>query len=199
MGAGSYIDGPLQMEQTKKGDNYISIKAKIYKGNIYKIKAVAKQNITHTVVLKAHMIADKKSNGHQWEYFSECALICLDNDIDHLYLHHERNAIYNIGSWIKGASDPIHAEQSFWNFDFKAGVSEKLFSKRGGLMNYAYVDFADGVRMQYRHLTDQKNNYLDGELVNTEYKYNNFLVYYYEVVGDNDVGGLQSYGNWKNV
>ena len=199
IGAGSYIDGPLQMEQTKNGDNYISIKAKIYKGNIYKIKAVAKQNITHTVVLKAHMVSDKNSNGHQWEYFSECALICLDNDIDHLYLHHERNAIYNIGSWIKGASDPIHAEQSFWNFDFKAGVSEKLFRVREGLMNYAYVDFADGVRMQYRYLTDQKNNYLDGELVNTEYKYVDFLDYRYAPTDYNEPGGLQSYGNWKNV
>lgn len=198
IGAGSYVDGPLEMEQSKSGNKYISLKARVYNGNIYKIKAINKKSITHTVVIKGHMVADKKSNGHQWEYFSELALVCLDGDTNHLYLHHERNAIYNIGSVKAGSSTPTHAEQSFWNFDFKAGSSPELWSCRCGRMNYGYVDFADNVRLQYRPLTNFSNNYLAEELINTEYKYNNF----FEKTTDMDVGmsgGLQSYGNWKNV
>lgn len=198
IGAGSYVDGPLEMEQSKSGNKYISLKARIYNGNIYKIKAINKKSITHTVVIKGHMVADKKSNGHQWEYFSELALVCLDGDTNHLYLHHERNAIYNIGSVKAGSSIPTHAEQSFWNFDFKAGSSPELWSCRCGRMNYGYVDFADNVRLQYRPLTNFSNNYLAEELINTEYKYNNF----FEKTTDMDVGmsgGLQSYANVNNV
>lgn len=198
IGAGSYVDGPLEMEQSKSGNKYISLKARVYNGNIYKIKAINKKSITHTVVIKGHMVADKKSNGHQWEYFSELALVCLDGDTNHLYLHHERNAIYNIGSVKAGSSTPTHAEQSFWNFDFKAGSSPELWSCRCGRMNYGYVDFADNVRLQYRPLTNFSNNYLAEELINTEYKYNNF----FEKTPDMDVGmsgGLQSYANVKNV
>ena len=198
IGAGSYADGPLEIEQSKSGSKYISLKARVYNGNIYKIKAINKKSITHTVVIKGHMVADKKSNGHQWEYFSELALVCLDGDTNHLYLHHERNAIYNIGTVKAGSSTPTHAEQSFWNFDFKAGSSPELWSCRCGRMNYGYVDFADNVRLQYRPITNFSNNYLAEELINTEYKYNNF----FEKTTDMDVGmsgGLQSYGNWKNV
>lgn len=197
IGAGSYVDGPLEMEQSKSGNKYISLKARVYNGNIYKIKAINKKSITHTVVIKGHMVADKKSNGHQWEYFSELALVCLDGDTNHLYLHHERNAIYNIGSVKAGSSIPTHAEQSFWNFDFKAGSSPELWSCRCGRMNYGYVDFADNVRLQYRPLTNFSNNYLAEELINTEYKYNNF----FEKTTDMDVGmsgGLQSYANVNN-
>lgn len=198
IGAGSYVDGPLEMEQSKSGNKYISLKARVYNGNIYKIKAVNKKSITHTVVIKGHMVADKKSNGHQWEYFSELALVCLDGDTNHLYLHHERNAIYNIGTVKAGSSTPTHAEQSFWNFDFKAGSSPELWSCRCGRMNYGYVDFADNVRLQYRPITNFSNNYLAEELINTEYKYNNF----FEKTTDMDVGmsgGLQSYANVNNV
>lgn len=197
IGAGSYVDGPLEMEQSKSGNKYISLKARVYNGNIYKIKAINKKSITHTVVIKGHMVADKKSNGHQWEYFSELALVCLDGDTNHLYLHHERNAIYNIGSVKAGSSTPTHAEQSFWNFDFKAGSSPELWSCRCGRMNYGYVDFADNVRLQYRPLTNFSNNYLAEELINTEYKYNNF----FEKTTDMDAGmsgGLQSYANVDN-
>lgn len=198
IGAGSYVDGPLEMEQSKSGNKYISLKARVYNGNIYKIKAINKKSITHTVVIKGHMVADKKSNGHQWEYFSELVLVCLDGDTNHLYLHHERNAIYNIGTVKAGSSTPTHAEQSFWNFDFKAGSSPELWSCRCGRMNYGYVDFADNVRLQYRPLTNFSNNYLAEELINTEYKYNNF----FEKTPDMDVGmsgGLQSYANVNNV
>lgn len=198
IGAGSYVDGPLEMEQSKSGNKYISLKARVYNGNIYKIKATNKKSITHTVVIKGHMVADKKSNGHQWEYFSELALVCLDGDTNHLYLHHERNAIYNIGTVKAGSSIPTHAEQSFWNFDFKQGSSPDLWSCRCGRMNYGYVDFADNVRLQYRPLTNFSNNYLAEELINTEYKYNNF----FEKTTDMDVGmsgGLQSYANVNNV
>lgn len=198
IGAGSYVDGPLEMEQSKSGNKYISLKARVYNGNIYKIKATNKKSITHTVVIKGHMVADKKSNGNQWEYFSELALVCLDGDTNHLYLHHERNAIYNIGTVKAGSSIPTHAEQSFWNFDFKQGSSPDLWSCRCGRMNYGYVDFADNVRLQYRPLTNFSNNYLAEELINTEYKYNNF----FEKTTDMDVGmsgGLQSYANVNNV
>lgn len=198
IGAGSYVDGPLEMEQSKSGSKYISLKARVYSGNIYKIKAVNKKSITHTVVIKGHMVADKKSNGHQWEYFSELALVCLDGDTNHLYLHHERNAIYNIGSVKTGSSTPTHAEQSFWNFDFKQGSSPELWSCRKGKMNYGYVDFADNVRLQYRPLTNFSNNYLAEELINTEYKYNNFFENQRKDMDASMSGGLQSYANVNN-
>lgn len=199
VGAGSYVDGPLEMEQSKSGNKYISLKARVYNGNIYKIKAVNKKSITHTVVIKGHMVADKKSNGHQWEYFSELALVCLDGDTNHLYLHHERNAIYNIGTVKAGSSTPTHAEQSFWNFDFKQGSSPDLWSCRKGRMNYCYVDFADGVRLQYRPITNYKDNYLSGELVNTEYEYANYFMPTYSDMDAGMSGGLQSYANVNNV
>lgn len=198
IGAGSYVDGPLEMEQSKSGNKYISLKARVYNGNIYKIKAINKKSITHTVVIKGHMVADKKSNGHQWEYFSELALVCLDGDTNHLYLHHERNAIYNIGSVKTGSSTPTHAEQSFWNFDFKQGSSPELWSCRKGKMNYGYVDFADNVRLQYRPLTNFSNNYLTDELINTEYKYNNFFENQMVDMDASMSGGLQSYANVDN-
>lgn len=198
VGAGSYVDGPLEMEQSKSGNKYISLKARVYNGNIYKIKAINKKSITHTVVIKGHMVADKKSNGNQWEYFSELTLVCLDSDTKHLYLHHERNAIYNIGTVRAGSSTPIHAEQSFWNFDFKAGSSPDLWSCRKGSMNYGYVDFADGVRLQYRPITNQKDNYLSGELVNTEYEYANYFIPTYSDMDVSMSGGLQSYANVNN-
>lgn len=198
IGAGSYVDGPLEMEQSKSGNKYISLKARVYNGNIYKIKAVNKKSITHTVVIKGHMVADKKSNGHQWEYFSELVLVCLNGDTNHLYLHHERNAIYNIGTVKAGSSTPTHAEQSFWNFDFKQGSSPDLWSCRKGRMNYGYVDFADGVRLQYRPLTNYKDNYLSGELVNTEYEYANYFIPTYSDMDAGMSGGLQSYANVDN-
>lgn len=199
VGAGSYVDGPLEMEQSKSGNKYISLKARVYNGNIYKIKAINKKSITHTVVIKGHMVADKKSNGHQWEYFSELVLVCLDSDTNHLYLHHERNAIYNIGTVKAGSSTPTHAEQSFWNFDFKQGSSPDLWSCRKGSMNYGYVDFADNVRLQYRPITNYKDNYLSGELVNTEYEYANYFIPTYSDMDVGMSGGLQSYANVKNV
>ena len=199
IGAGSYVDGPLEMEQSKSGNKYISLKARVYNGNIYKIKAINKKSITHTVVIKGHMVADKKSNGHQWEYFSELALVCLNGDTNHLYLHHERNTIYNIGTVRAGSSTPTHAEQSFWNFDFKQGSSPDLWSCRKGRMNYGYVDFADGVRLQYRPLTNYKDNYLSGELVNTEYEYANYFIPTYSDMDVGMSGGLQSYANVNNV
>lgn len=198
IGAGSYVDGPLEMEQSKSGNKYISLKARVYNGNIYKIKAVNKKSITHTVVIKGHMVADKKSNGHQWEYFSELVLVCLNGDTNHLYLHHERNTIYNIGTVKAGSSTPTHAEQSFWNFDFKQGSSPDLWSCRKGRMNYGYVDFADGVRLQYRPLTNYKDNYLSGELVNTEYEYANYFIPTYSDMDAGMSGGLQSYANVDN-
>lgn len=198
IGAGSYVDGPLEMEQSKSGNKYISLKARVYNGNIYKIKAINKKSITHTVVIKGHMVADKKSNGHQWEYFSELVLVCLNGDTNHLYLHHERNAIYNIGTVKAGSSTPTHAEQSFWNFDFKQGSSPDLWSCRKGRMNYGYVDFADGVRLQYRPITNNKDNYLSGELVNTEYEYANYFIPTYSDMDAGMSGGLQSYANVDN-
>lgn len=198
VGAGSYVDGPLEMEQSKSGNKYISLKARVYNGNIYKIKAINKKSITHTVVIKGHMVADKKSNGHQWEYFSELVLVCLNGDTNHLYLHHERNTIYNIGTVKAGSSTPTHAEQSFWNFDFKQGSSPDLWSCRKGSMNYGYVDFADGVRLQYRPITNYKDNYLSGELVNTEYEYANYFIPTYSDMDVSMSGGLQSYANVDN-
>lgn len=200
VGAGTYSDGELKLTQGNNGRDWIEIRARVYNGNIYKVKAFDKHTITSTVVLKSHMLAERTSSGHQWEYFSELALVALDGDNEHLYLHHERNAIYNVGSVQLGKSDPTHIEQSIWNFDFKSGHS-KMFSNRSGRRNYAFIDFADGVKIQYRPLTEEpKENMLSGELINTEYKYNNYYTYSTEE-GDfsaSEIGGLQSYGNVKN-
>lgn len=185
---------PMQLPaQSKNRKDYISIKATIYQGNLYKIKCFEEERISHTVVLKSHMIT--KDN---WEYFSELALVCLNNDTDHLYLHHERNAIYNKNLYRLGSSDILHAEQSYWNFDYHKDISVR-FNNRAGRLNYCYADLADGVRIQIRPGAYGKENVLEDNVINTEYKWDDF---YYEAPTDADKnfwGGLQSYGNYKRL
>lgn len=185
---------PMQLlPQSKNRKDYISIKARIYDGNYYKIKCFEEERISHTVVIKSHMVT--KDN---WEYFSELALVCLNNDTDHLYLHHERNAIYNKNPYQAGTSEILHAEQAYWNFDYHKDTSVR-FSNRAGRLNYCYADLADGVRIQIRPGAYGKENVLEGSVINTEYKWDDF---YHVVPTDADKnfwGGLQSYGNYKNL
>lgn len=189
----SNLTVPMKLaSQSKSRRDYISIKARIYDGNYYKIKCFEEERISHTVVIKSHMIT--KDN---WEYFSELALVCLNNDIDHLYLHHERNAIYNKNIYQTGTSDILHAEQSYWNFDYHKDISVR-FNNRAGRLNYCYADLADGVRIQIRPGAYGKENVLEDSVINTEYKWDDF---YYAAPADADKnfwGGLQSYGNVKN-
>ncbi len=189
----SNLTVPMKLaSQSKSRRDYISIKARIYDGNYYKIKCFEEERISHTVVLKSHMIT--RDN---WEYFSELALVCLDNDTDHLYLHHERNAIYNKNPYQAGTSAILHAEQSYWNFDYHKDISVR-FSNRAGRLNYCYADLADGVRIQIRPGAYGKENVLEDSVINTEYKWDDF---YHVVPADADKnfwGGLQSYGNVKN-
>lgn len=189
----SNLTVPMQLaSQSKSRRDYISIKARIYDGNYYKIKCFEEERISHTVLIKSHMIT--KDN---WEYFSELALVCLNNDIDHLYLHHERNAIYNKNAYNAGTSDILHAEQSYWNFDYHKDISVR-FNNRAGRLNYCYADLADGVRIQIRPGAYGKENVLEDNVINTEYKWDDF---YYAAPADADKnfwGGLQSYGNVKN-
>lgn len=189
----SNLTVPMKLaSQSKSRRDYISIKARIYDGNYYKIKCFEEERISHTVVIKSHMIT--KDN---WEYFSELALVCLNNDIDHLYLHHERNAIYNKNPYNTGTSDILHAEQSYWNFDYHKDISVR-FNNRAGRLNYCYADLADGVRIQIRPGAYGKENVLEDSVINTEYKWDDF---YHAAPADADKnfwGGLQSYGNVKN-
>ena len=189
----SNLTVPMKLaSQSKSRRDYISIKARIYDGNYYKIKCFEEERISHTVVLKAHMVT--RDN---WEYFSELALVCLNNDIDHLYLHHERNAIYNKNTYQTGTSEILHAEQSYWNFDYHKDISVR-FNNRAGRLNYCYADLADGVRIQIRPGAYGKENILEDSVINTEYKWDDF---YHAAPADADKnfwGGLQSYGNVKN-
>lgn len=189
----SNLTVPMKLaSQSKSRRDYISIKARIYDGNYYKIKCFEEERISHTVVLKSHMIT--RDN---WEYFSELALVCLNNDIDHLYLHHERNAIYNKNPYNTGTSEILHAEQSYWNFDYHKDISVR-FSNRAGRLNYCYADLADGVRIQIRPGAYGKENVLEDSVINTEYQWDDF---YHAAPADADKnfwGGLQSYGNVKN-
>ena len=190
----SNLTVPMKLaSQSKSRRDYISIKARIYDGNYYKIKCFEEERISHTVVLKSHMIT--KDN---WEYFSELALVCLNNDIDHLYLHHERNAIYNKNTYQTGTSEILHAEQSYWNFDYHKDISVR-FNNRAGRLNYCYADLADGVRIQIRPGSYGKENVLEDSVINTEYQWDDF---YHAAPADADKnfwGGLQSYGNVKNL
>lgn len=173
---------------TPKKDTYESIKANVYNGNIYKIKAFDGHKITKTIVLKCHFIADNK-----WEYFGWLNLVVLDGSNNNLYLHSERNAIYYLGSYKENSGQLLHAEQAIYNYDYKVGHSKMFTQDRRGRVAYYYMDFADGVRLQCRPITGKKDNVLDNELINTEYKYNNFIIIDQPPMHGGLGGGVDSY------
>lgn len=173
---------------TPKKDTYESIKANVYNGNIYKIKAFDGHKITKTIVLKCHFIADNK-----WEYFGWLNLVVLDGNNNNLYLHSERNAIYYLGSYKENSGQLLHAEQAIYNYDYKVGHSKMFTQDRRGRLSYYYMDFADGVRLQCRPVTGKKDNVLDNELINTEYKYNNFIIIDQPPMHGGLGGGVDSY------
>lgn len=173
---------------TPDDDTFESIKANVYNGNIYKIKAFDGHKITKTIVLKCHFKADNK-----WEYFGWLNLVVLDGNNNSLYLHSERNAIYYLGSYKENSGQLLHAEQAIYNYDYRVGHSKMFTSDRRGRLSYYYMDFADGVRLQCRPVTGKKDNILDNELINTEYKYNNFIIIDRPPMHGGLVGGVDSY------
>ena len=181
---GSWVWGSF----TPKKDTYESIKANVYNGNIYKIKAFDGHKITKTIVLKCHFKADNK-----WEYFGWLNLVVLDGNNNSLYLHSERNAIYYLGSYKENSGQLLHAEQAIYNYDYRVGHSKMFTQDRRGRLSYYYMDFADGVRLQCRPVTGKKDNVLDNELINTEYTYNNFIIIDQPPMHGGLVGGVDSY------
>lgn len=173
---------------TPDDDTYESIKANVYNGNIYKIKAFDGHKITKTIVLRCHFKADNK-----WEYFGWLNLVVLDGNNNMLYLHSERNAIYYLGSYKENSGQLLHAEQAIYNYDYRVGHSKMFTSDRRGRLSYYYMDFADGVRLQCRPVTGKKDNVLDNELINTEYKYNNFIIIDQPPMHGGLGGGVDSY------
>ena len=173
---------------TPKKDTYESIKANVYNGNIYKIKAFDGHKITKTIVLKCHFKADNK-----WEYFGWLNLVVLDGNNNSLYLHSERNAIYYLGSYKENSGQLLHAEQAIYNYDYRVGHSKMFTSDRRGRLSYYYMDFADGVRLQCRPVTGKKDNVLDNELINTEYTYGNYIIIDQPPMHGGLVGGVDSY------
>lgn len=181
---GSWVWGSF----TPDDNTYESIKANVYNGNIYKIKAFDGHKITKTIVLKCHFKADNK-----WEYFGWLNLVVLDGNNNSLYLHSERNAIYYLGSYKENSGQLLHAEQAIYNYDYRVGHSKMFTQDRRGRLSYYYMDFADGVRLQCRPVTGKKDNVLDNELINTEYKYNNFIIIDQPPMHGGLVGGVDSY------
>lgn len=181
---GSWVWGSF----TPKKDTYESIKANVYNGNIYKIKAFDGHKITKTIVLKCHFKADNK-----WEYFGWLNLVVLDGNNNSLYLHSERNAIYYLGSYKENSGQLLHAEQAIYNYDYRVGHSKMFTSDRRGRLSYYYMDFADGVRLQCRPVTGKKDNVLDNELINTEYTYGNYIIIDQPPMHGGLVGGVDSY------
>ena len=173
---------------TPDKDSYENIKANVYNGNIYKIKAFDGHKITKTIVLRCHFKADNK-----WEYFGWLNLVVLDGNNNMLYLHSERNAIYYLGSYKENSGQLLHAEQAIYNYDYKVGHSKMFTQDRRGRVAYYYMDFADGVRLQCRPVTGKKDNVLDNELINTEYKYNNFIIIDQPPMHGGLGGGVDSY------
>lgn len=167
----------------------MEIKARVYPGFILDKNAASKvfqgKTITRSVILRQKFTT---KNG-----FIYYGYMLLGEVSGKLYLVYERNCVYNASY---RATTVRHAEQLIVNSGIFEGEPTAYFTyDRRGQLNYMYVDFEDGVRAQYRALKSAKENWLDGELINTEYDWNPYTVLTRSPSNGNTEGYINSYGD----
>lgn len=192
--AGSWVWGPLKWEiQTDSVKHTSTIRSYSTLG------ASTGLNKTKYAAGRAYVDLIQKTTYDNWVYYGFLRFAVNDfhyNKDAKLSLVYERDALYYTGKYKVGSGQLLHAEQVIYNFDFRHdfGHSKKLFtSDRRGRLNYYYCDFADGVRLQYRPVTKAKDNVLDGELINTEYEFDDFVYLNQLPLHGTVEGGLDSY------
>lgn len=174
--AGSWVWGPLKWEIQKDSVKHTST-IRSYSA----LGVLSELNKANYTADKACVDLIQKTTYDNWVYYG-----FLRFAVNHSYykedakltLIYERDALYYTGKYKVGSGQLLHAEQVIYNFDFRHNLKwpKKVFTNdRRGRLNYYYCDFADGVRLQYRPVTKAKDNVLDGELINTEYEFDDFV------------------------
>ena len=192
--AGSWVWGPLKWEIQKDSVKHTStIRSYSALGVLTELKKA------NYAAGRAYVDLIQKTTYDNWVYYGFLRFAVNDfhyNKDAKLSLVYERDALYYTGKYKVGSGQLLHAEQVIYNFDFRHDFKwPKTFftSDRRGRLNYYYCDFADGVRLQYRPVTKAKDNILDGELINTEYEFDDFVYLNQLPLHGTVEGGLDSY------
>lgn len=167
---GTLVGGPIQQPTFLGRVNTESrIRSQVFKGDYFGlqkgIKLLEGRIITNTVVVRAKLTAN------DYIYYACGVLVTTNTTGNQLHLLWERNAIYDFN---ENTSMP-QVEQMIYNYDHTSlPVKDFFTSNRTGRLQYIYGKFKTGKgesTFQLRNVQRAWPNYLNGQLINTEYTF----------------------------
>lgn len=174
-------------------------KIKLFEKAIDRTVVIRAKSSSDSTLGKNESIENHAIGGAIW--YGICVLVRFVGE-SKLYLLWERNAYFNARHSVDDKADNLpHAEQMIYNYDRSALPNAKpITSTRQGALEYYYCEYEtedSSTLIQFRPVASRKENWLAGQLINTEYVFGGDIALIYPPNHGTTEGDISSYAQQR--